>query len=218
MAAQVVTKSGQSLTPRVWALIYAAKRAAGLAEESARVVQGSYHKGSLSAGTHNGGGAFDLSVRGLSHKQILDLVNELRKRNVAAWYRSPLYGWPESLGGAHIHGIVMDEPGLSYAAKRQVINYRDGLNGLASKRKDPHIRPAQHPFVMPGTVPVLRRGMRNGYVKKIQHALGVTPETGYFGELTLKAIKAFQRKRPWLWPADGVVGPKTYAAILKAAK
>jgi len=51
-------------------------------------------------------------------------------------------------------------------------------------------------------------------VREIQRRLRIRT-TGRFGEVTLDAVVKFQKPRPWLWPADGVVGPKSYAAILK---
>jgi hypothetical protein len=52
-------------------------------------------------------------------------------------------------------------------------------------------------------------------VREVQRRLKVTPTTGYYGPLTKAAVVRFQKARPWLWPADGIIGPKSYAAILK---
>lgn len=60
-------------------------------------------------------------------------------------------------------------------------------------------------------------GERGAHVERLQRALGIRPtdgKYGYFGPITRRKVKAFQRVRPWLWPANGVVGPKTYAAIV----
>lgn len=146
MPTLVKVDSGK-VTPRVASLLAGARAAAGLPATAAKVMQGSYNRGgvSASAGTHDGGGAVDLSVAGLTGAQQLALVTELRRRNAAAWLRSPKYGWPASAGGPHIHAIVRDEPGLSAGAKAQVAAYDKKLNGLASKRPDPFARPAQYP-------------------------------------------------------------------------
>lgn len=138
-----VTKDGKTLTERVWLILEDAKKEAGLEPTDARVVQGSYSNGSLSAGTHSGGGAFDLSVRGLTVQQQWKLIRKLRERNVCAWARTERYGWKT---GDHIHGIVRDEPDLSASARAQVVAYDKGLNGLANKGKDPHARPVQRPI------------------------------------------------------------------------
>lgn len=143
----LVKVDGQRVTPRMRALLAAARAAAGIPADRAKVVQGSYSGGvSASAGTHDGGGAADLSVAGLTTAQQLALVTELRRRNGCAWLRSPAYGWPARLGGAHIHVIVRDEPELSAGARAQVAAYDKKLNGLASKKPDPFARPTQYPM------------------------------------------------------------------------
>ena len=191
-----LTINGKTLTRRVWALLGDAKHAADIPDGAARVVQGSW-SGNVraSAGTHNGGGAFDLSVAGLSRDKQLRLVHELRRRNVAAWLRSPEFGWPSRLGMAHIHGIVRDDPGLSWGARSQAIAYRLGRNGLASRRKDPHPRPAAYPFVMPGDARLadLKYGKRNGSVRALQKALRIA-EDAWYGPATDRAVREHQRR------------------------
>lgn len=149
-----VTVGAVTLSRRVWALIADARKGAGLKPDQARVVQGSFHGGvSASAGTHDGGGAFDLSISGLNRSQQVGLVVELRRRNVCAWLRTKDLGWN---GDPHIHGIVRDEPGLSPAASKQVRNYDAGNNSLAgaSRQRDTLPRPAQHAFKEVTVVPV----------------------------------------------------------------
>lgn len=212
------TRGGWTLSVRVWALIEDARRAAGVNHGRARVVQGSWHEGDLSAGTHSGGGAFDLSATALNKAESLVLVDELRRRNVCAWLRSPDFGWTSS--GPHIHGIVRDEPGLSQDARAQVKAYDRGLNGLAGRRRDPHARPAQAApywlFGEPAPYPLhrLSLGTSGQAVRCLQMALEV-PVDGDFGPVTKQAVKKFQRTRPRLWPADGVAGPLTYAAAIQ---
>lgn len=144
MASERVTLEDHTLTRRVWWLLDDAREAAGLPKGSARVMQGSYHSTvGASAGTHDGGGAIDLSIRGLAVTQQLDLIKELRRRNCCAWIRTRAYGWS---GDPHIHAIVRDEPDLSPAARDQVADYDHGRNGLANHRPDPHPRPRQRPM------------------------------------------------------------------------
>ena len=127
-----------TLTPRLRALLQEATRAAGVPFV---LFQGSYSTSvGASAGTHSGGGAFDLDIRMMNHTQRLHLVDELRRRDCAAWIRTPEYGYhapPE-----HIHGICWTEPGLSAAAAAQVRAYQQGRNGLADNGPDPHPKPA----------------------------------------------------------------------------
>ena len=58
----------------------------------------------------------------------------------------------------------------------------------------------------------LKYGQRSAAVTCLQTYLNVTPATGYFGKLTLAAVKAFQANHSPL-TADGKVGTLTKAAI-----
>jgi peptidoglycan hydrolase-like protein with peptidoglycan-binding domain len=161
----------------------------------------------------------------MTRAQALRLVNELRKRNVAAWLRAPGYGWNQPRN-VHIHGIVKDTPGLSYGARRQVINYNNGLNGLASKRRDPHPRPAQKKFALPGQhipdnshkvyvkIANLKYGKSNADVKDLQRKLKVAPD-GYYGPVTDNAVRAHQKKMKLNPDPKGksFVGPKQAEAL-----
>lgn len=60
----------------------------------------------------------------------------------------------------------------------------------------------------------LRPGSTGKAVTEVQRRLGA-PMTGRYGETLEAEVIPFQRARPWLWPADGVIGPQSYAAILK---
>jgi hypothetical protein len=98
-----------------------------------RIPQGSYTTGvSASAGTHSGGGALDISVWDLTSTQRDRVVRELRETSFAAWYRPYLPGvWP-----AHIHAIAIGDKEMSTAAAEQVVQYRNGQNGLANHGPD----------------------------------------------------------------------------------
>lgn len=93
------------------------------------ITQGGYNGGGVaaSAGTHDGGGSYDLSVNGLSDKQIKGMVKWLRKAGFAAWYRN----WT---GNRHVHAILLGHKTASPGAKQQMtayLNHRDGLAGNA---------------------------------------------------------------------------------------
>jgi len=200
-----ITRNGHKLSRRAWDIIAAAKKSAKIPADKAYVLQGSWKNGSLSAGTHTGGGAADLSVRGLTEAQAIRLVVELRKWYGVAYLRSPKYGWPARLGGSHIHVIFADEPGLSYGAKRQVINYNNGRNALASNLKDPFPRPATRKHfgrkvVVSNDVRVklgnLKFGKRNDDVKDLQRALKIKVD-GYYGPYTDLAVRNHQKKFGW---------------------
>ena len=50
------------------------------------------------------------------------------------------------------------------------------------------------------------------HIKVVQRGVG-NKVTGVMSVADKNKVKSFQRVRPLLWPADGVVGPKTYKAL-----
>ncbi|AKU15159.1 peptidoglycan-binding domain-containing protein [Luteipulveratus mongoliensis] len=105
--------------------------------------QGSYNPGGdpTSAGTHDGGGVVDISVKGLDAKGKNTLVRTLRTVGFAAWSRTPSQGdWP-----FHVHAAAINDPDLSSQAQHQTGDYYLGKNGLANGAKDdgPKVNPIQ---------------------------------------------------------------------------
>lgn len=99
-----------------------------------RPSQGSYSHAAASAGTHSGPGAIDISVRGLTSRQVNRLVKWMRIVGWAAWYRPTLPG----VWGEHVHGIAIGTKGLPRLAAQQVTAYKLGRDGLAGNRLDRH--------------------------------------------------------------------------------
>jgi len=64
--------------------------------------------------------------------------------------------------------------------------------------------------------PILASGMEHPAVKRVQKLLGVSPQTGYFGPVTLAAVKTYQRAHGI--PTTGVVGPLTWASLTEQQK
>lgn len=97
------------------------------------ISQGSYHTGTKqSAGTHDRGGVVDLLAFQADRK-----VRVLREIGFAAWHRLPSEGdWPE-----HVHAVALGDKEMSDEARKQVSDYRNRRNGLASHAKDPTPRP-----------------------------------------------------------------------------
>lgn len=98
------------------------------------LTQGSYNPGGdpTSAGTHDGGGAADLSVYGMTSTVRTNVVRILREVGFAAWYRTPAEGdW-----GPHIHIIALSDTDQSTPARNQAGDYYLGLNGLANRGPD----------------------------------------------------------------------------------
>lgn len=105
------------------------------------ITQGSYHdNGSLSFGTHLGGGAVDLSVIQLPEWVVLwdevePLIRALRAAGFAAWLRG--YGEVYEDSPIHIHAIAIGDAELSQAAIEQLSGpdgYFRGLDGLPGKQ------------------------------------------------------------------------------------
>ena len=59
--------------------------------------------------------------------------------------------------------------------------------------------------------PTLRRGARDPMVAVIQHKLGLSPEDGIFGPATEAKVRDLQKSIQAV--PDGIVGPKTWAAL-----
>jgi hypothetical protein len=98
-----------------------------------RLTQGSYNPGGVgaSAGTHDGGGAVDVNIDGLTQTQVWRTVAALRTVGFAAWYRPTTSDWHR-----HIHAIAIGDTDLPSSARNQVADYYAGKNGLAGHAAD----------------------------------------------------------------------------------
>lgn len=102
------------------------------------ITQGGYNGGYVAAsfGTHDGGGAVDLSVRSREDLRILYddiplMLRALRVAGFAAWLRDADELYPGS--PIHIHAIAIGDRELSQAARDQIdgpYGYLRGYNGL----------------------------------------------------------------------------------------
>lgn len=139
----VTLANGSKLSARVLALVEDAAGASLIAPGQCTITKGSFvPRDATSGDTHAGDGAGDIRVWNLTTQQQLTLVNELRRRNCAAWLRDKQHGGFDP----HIHFIVKDQPGLSPGAAWQVVQYDKGRNGLSDLGPDYHPRPQQTPF------------------------------------------------------------------------
>lgn len=97
------------------------------------VLQGSYNGGAgsvpQSGGTHDGGGALDISAFNWEQR-----VHALRAVGFCAWHRP--FNWDGHNGGEHIHAILRGDREMSLAAHEQVVQYDQHTNGLASHAPD----------------------------------------------------------------------------------
>ena len=118
---------GKTVNERTKAMLKEAERKSG---ENLALTQGSYHPGNgNSAGTHDGGGVVDISIRGVS--DVNGAVKALRQVGFAAWHRTPAQGFDH-----HIHAVAVSDTDMSPEAQAQVGDYYKGLNGLAGHGKD----------------------------------------------------------------------------------
>jgi len=126
-----VTSGGVLVNTRTRNMLNEAKRLLG---RKLVLDQGSYNPGGdpTSAGTHDGGGALDISVKGMNAATRTAAVRALRRVGFAAWLRSPKQGdWPW-----HIHAVAISDPSLSTQAQHQVGDYYLGRNGLSGRGRD----------------------------------------------------------------------------------
>ncbi|MDX6742002.1 peptidoglycan-binding domain-containing protein [Actinocorallia sp. A-T 12471] len=126
-----VKSGGVVLNARTRDMLAAAKKLHG---RKLVLDQGSYNPGGdpTSAGTHDGGGVVDISVKGMNAATRTAVVRALRRVGFAAWVRDPSQAdWPW-----HIHAVAISDTDLSGQAQGQVGDYYLGLNGLAGRGKD----------------------------------------------------------------------------------
>ena len=104
------------------------------------IIQGSYNYGvSASAGTHNGGGALDISISAYSTRSADNIVKAMRMAGFAAWRRGPYDPFSPP-----IHAIAIKDTRASYGARQQVYEYFRGGDGLAGYRRDIHLTSLGH--------------------------------------------------------------------------
>lgn len=167
------------------------------------IFQGSYSTSvGASAGTHDGGGALDSGPPpGTSWTEWQWC---LRLAGFAAFDRPALAG----VWGHHNHAIQIGNTHVSSGAAKQVIDYRLGLNALASHARDGSSRPNPIvPFAYPLRVVDLSNTRREAKktkgwivlpgVRHVQRALNLKLGTdlaadGIFGPLTRAAYKRWE--------------------------
>ncbi len=125
-----VSYRGVTINTRTKAMLLEAERLTGT---TVSLTQGSYNPGGVdaSAGTHDGGGAMDISVSGMSSTTRTNFIKALRRVGFAAWYRTPAQGF-----AYHVHAEAISDPDLSSGAQHQTGDYYLGMNGLAGRGAD----------------------------------------------------------------------------------
>ncbi|WP_242893883.1 peptidoglycan-binding domain-containing protein [Actinomadura litoris] len=126
-----VSRDGLVVNTRTRSMLAEAERLLG---RGLVLDQGSYNPGGdpSSAGTHDGGGVVDVSVRGMNPAARVKAARALRRVGFAAWVRSPRQGdWPW-----HIHAAAISDTDLSRQAQGQIGDYHLGRDGLADRGPD----------------------------------------------------------------------------------
>jgi hypothetical protein len=137
--------------------------------------------------------------------------------------------WPQAQMDAYQHGVAAIlrkigadaimccghkeyalPPGRKTDPSFDMIAFRSMLTGLLGGSAPP---PVLIPAKDTKQRPTLRRGDTGDLVKTVQSDVGVAV-TGTFDAITEAAVRAFQRQASGgLVVADGIVGPKTWAAL-----
>jgi peptidoglycan hydrolase-like protein with peptidoglycan-binding domain len=139
------------------------------------------------------------------------------------------FPWPAVQMDAYQRGVAailrfVGQPALACAAHREyalpagrkhdpIFNmdqFRDTVGSILSGNA---AAPVLIPAIEPGVSgrPTIRRGDHGDLIREVQAKLGVEPANGNFGPLTEAAVREFQRVRGMV--ADGIIGPKTWAAL-----
>lgn len=114
--------------------------------------------------------------------------------------------WHSSAGVAFLKAQAWHEAGREYPAPVE--------DWLDAQQKVFAADPPLPGWSLPMTPlhPVLHRGSHGNEVKKLQKILQIHAD-GYFGSLTVRAVRNYQYNRNLV--NDGVVGPATWALLLK---
>lgn len=163
-----VQVNGQTVSARTLWMLQLAQHLYGGPGSMLRVVQGSYSPGlAESFGTHDAGGAVDISIRNPANPtEVLwdeapKMVAALRQAGFAAWYRPAGALGPGST--AHIHAIAIGDPELSEAARQQLDGpegYLRGLDGIPPQYGGPHPDPHGGPVICPWMIELGYRDLR----------------------------------------------------------
>ncbi|MEH7146425.1 peptidoglycan-binding domain-containing protein [Priestia aryabhattai] len=98
---------------------------------------------------------------------------------------------------------------LSLAEEKRIKEYTSLIQQAKAKEED------KTQILSLSSVAALGKGSAGEEVKVVQKSLGLNPD-GFFGLQTEQAVKEFQVKNGYT--ADGVVGPKTWEALVNTGK
>lgn len=147
------------------------------------ITQGGYNPGGLAAsfGTHDGGGAVDISVRSIVDYsvltgEIMPMLDALRVAGFAAWLRDVGELYPDS--PIHIHAIAVGDAELSAAAREQIdgqYGYLRGYNGLPEDYGGPALDIYSDPVICRWMVEIGFDDLREGVTAEATPEATETP-------------------------------------------
>jgi len=155
-----VTHQGKRFDRMTKEYLVALERYLGYRKGSLDIVQGSYNAGGVaqSAGTHDGGGAFDLTASSADKKVLAG-----RRLGAAIWDRKAIPGhW-----NRHVHGIVRGNSKASRGALNQIADMDRNDNGLAGSARDDGPRMKARYMFQYG-VPRGKWKLRRAYVGRLE--------------------------------------------------
>ena len=167
-----------------------------------------YSTASAHAGTHAGDGMFDIHGSTRTWSQCVRTAEVIRSKGGFAWARNSEHGGMIQ----HVHGRILNHPGLPPAGRQQAQAYLDGYNGLGASsrfRKGPDYHTRQFVNVrwfglaVPATtyaskaaLSTLNIGSRGTLVAQLQSWLNTKGYSlnndGVFGPDTAGAVKAYK--------------------------
>jgi hypothetical protein len=155
--------------------------------------------------------ALDVTVGGIDRKALIrDLIKHPATRYVISdgVIYSRRYGFaPRAYTGSnphrtHVHVSILQTPAAASSRARWLTPVRS---------------PSLPPLPRYAGPSGFRRGAKGEQVRVAQAAVG-RPINGVMDNDDVAAIRRWQRRRPWLWPADGIVGPKTYRSFAASSR
>lgn len=160
--------------------------------------------------------ALAVDINSLSNPMSTEFITDIPPKVVAAWWHCGWFwgGWyqlrPDPMHFEYV-GTPEDVKTSLAKAKAILAELRNPTPPPAKPDGEPLWEPRRN--AAPGSRNIEAGSVGND-VALVQRFLGIKPDNGRFGPYTTKRVKEYQKMRGLV--VDGIVGPKTWAPILKA--